>query len=142
MTNLKIQFETTNLDELCNSLTQEITGLATAEYKLKLVFVLVHIIEECQKALNFIDTENLINDFKALVEKACKKSEMQEKALNGRFSCDNKLIMNIIDERNDELQNLYDEIDSKLKQFNKLAKQLARKRDEMEPEEVIRQSKH
>ena len=39
------QFGTTKLDELCDFLTREITELATADYKLKLAYVLIHIIE-------------------------------------------------------------------------------------------------
>lgn len=143
MAYLKEQFDnkSLHLDDLCNLLTEEISELATAEYKLKLVFVLVHIIEESQKALGEINIDNCLKELQELVEKACDKSEKQKKALNDRFSRD-KVIMDVIEERNDELQNLHDEIISKLEQFNMLVKQLARKRNEMKPEEIVRQSKH
>lgn len=75
MNKLREQFDATNLDEFCKSITQEIIQLATSDYKLKLMFVLVHIIEESQKALDGIDTENLLNDFKALIEKLVKNKE-------------------------------------------------------------------
>ena len=143
MAYLKEQFDnkSLHLDDLCNLLTEEISELATAEYNLKLVFVLVHIIEESQKALGEINIDNCLKELQELVEKACDKSEKQKKALNDRFSRD-KVIMDVIEERNDELQNLHDEIISKLEQFNMLVKQLARKRNEMKPEEIVRQSKH
>ena len=143
MAYLKEQFDnkSLHLDDLCNLLTEEISELATAEYKLKQVFVLVHIIEESQKALGEINIDNCLKELQELVEKACDKSEKQKKALNDRFSRD-KVIMDVIEERNDELQNLHDEIISKLEQFNMLVKQLARKRNEMKPEEIVRQSKH
>ena len=148
MAYLKEQFDnkSLHLDDLCNLLTEEISELATAEYKLKLVFVLVHIIEESQKALGKIDIDNCLKELQELVEKACEKSEKQEKALNDRFTRDkvyfDKVYMDVIEERNDELQNLHDEIISKLEQFNKFVKQLARERDKKKPEEVVRQSKH
>lgn len=142
MAYLREQFDNKSLHlfELCELLTKEISELASAEYKLKLMFLLVHIIEECQKALSNIDMEKCLKDLKELVKKACEKSEKQKKALNDHFSRD-KVIMDIIDERNDDLQNLHDEIVSKLEQFDELVKLLARKRNEKEPEEIVRQSK-
>ena len=64
MAYLKERFDDTSLhlDDLCNLLTKEITELATAEYKLKLVFVLVRIIGESQKALSGIDIKDCLKE--------------------------------------------------------------------------------
>ncbi len=135
---LKEQFDTTSLNDLCNLLTKEITELATAEDKLKLVFVLVHIIEESQKALVGIETSNLLTDLKILVNKACEKSEKQKEALAQKFSKDRKLIGNLIEGKNDEYEILQEDIENKLEQLDNLIKELVRVRENMKPEEVKR----
>ncbi len=135
---LKEQFDTTSLNDLCNLLTKEITELATAEDKLKLVFVLVHIIEESQKALVGIETSNLLTDLKILVNKACEKSEKQKEALAQKFSKDRKLIGNLSEGKNDEYEILQEDIENKLEQLDNLIKELVRVRENMKPEEVKR----
>ena len=122
MASLKKQFDTTNLDELCNSLTQEITQLATSDYKLKLMFVLVHIIEESQKALGEIDINNMVKELKTLVEKTCKKTENQLE-INKLRHTQNKEVKDIIDGTNKELKTLDDEMESILFRYeNELQK--------------------
>ena len=135
---LKEQFDTTTLNELCNLLSQEIINLSTAEYKLKLAFVLVHIIEESQKALNGIDTSNFLDSLKKLVNEACEKSEKQKETLVQKFSKNRELIGNIIEGKNDEFEILQEDIENKLEQRFNLGKELARVRDNMKPEDVKR----
>lgn len=130
MASLKKQFDTTNLDELCNFLTQEIVQLATSDYKLKLVFVLVHIIEESQKALDDIDTGNLLNDFKALVEKTCKETEKQLE-INKLRHVQNKQVKDIIDGTNKELKTLDDEMESILSRYENELQQMVKLRDNL-----------
>ena len=136
MASLKKQFDTTNLDELCNSLTQEITQLATSDYKLKLMFVLVHIIGECQKALGGIDTTNLLNDLKALVGNACDKTKKQKEALDTWYSQD-KTIKEIIDGTNDEISIIEQKITELLKQYDEHLKKMVELREKLDLPEIV-----
>ena len=130
MSNLKEQFDTTNLDELCNSLTQEITQLATSDYKLKLMFVLVHIIEESQKALGEIDINNMVKELKTLVEKTCIKKENQLE-INKLRHTQNKEVKDIIDGTNKELKTLDDEMESILSRYENELQKMVKLRDNL-----------
>lgn len=130
------KFNTTNLDELCNSLTQEIAQLATSDYKLKLMFVLVHIIGECQKALGDIDTTNLLNDLKALVGNACDKTKKQKEALDTWYSQD-KTIKEIIDGTNDEISIIEQKITELLKQYDEHLKKMVELREKLDLPEIV-----
>lgn len=130
MASLKKQFDTTNLDELCNSLTQEITQLTTSDYKLKLMFVLVHIIEESQKALGEIDINNMVKELKALVEKTCIKTEKQLE-INKLRHAQNKQVKDIIDGTNKELKTLDDEMESILSRYENELQQMVKLRDNL-----------
>ena len=124
------KFNTTNLDELCNSLTQEITQLATSDYKLKLMFVLVHIIEESQKALGEIDINNMVKELKTLVEKTCKKTENQLE-INKLRHTQNKEVKDIIDGTNKELKTLDDEMESILFRYENELQKMVKLRDNL-----------
>lgn len=130
MNKLREQFDTTNLDELCNSLTQEITQLATSDYKLKLMFVLVHIIEESQKALGEIDINNMVKELKTLVEKTCKKTENQLE-INKLRHTQNKEVKDIIDGTNKELKTLDDEMESILFRYENELQKMVKLRDNL-----------
>ena len=130
MNKLREQFDTTNLDELCNSLTQEITQLATSDYKLKLMFVLVHIIEESQKALGEIDINNMVKELKTLVEKTCKKTENQLE-INKLRHTQNKEVKDIIDGTNKELKTLDDEMGSILFRYENELQKMVKLRDNL-----------
>lgn len=130
MASLKKQFDTTNLDELCNSLTQEITQLTTSDYKLKLMFVLVHIIEESQKALGEIDINNMVKELKALVEKTCIKTEKQLE-INKLRHAQNKQVKDIIDGTNKGLKTLDDEMESILSRYENELQQMVKLRDNL-----------
>lgn len=130
MASLKKQFDTTNLDELCNSLTQEITQLATSDYKLKLMFVLVHMIEESQKALGEIDIDNMVKELKTLVEKTCIKTENQLE-INKLRHAQNKQVKDIIDGTNKELKTLDDEMESILSRYENELQQMVKLRDNL-----------
>lgn len=136
MNKLRVQFDTTKLDELCNSLTQEIAQLATSDYKLKLMFVLVHIIGECQKALGDIDTTNLLNDLKALVGNACDKTKKQKEALDTWYSQD-KTIKEIIDGTNDEISIIEQKITELLKQYDEHLKKMVELREKLDLPEIV-----
>lgn len=132
MMNLKEQFEdkSLHLDDLCNLLTKEITELATAKYKLKLVFVLVHIIEESQKVLGNIDIKNCLKELQDLVDKACKQTEKQKETQKLRFDQD-KVVRDIIDGSNSELLSLDMDIESNLARYESILNTLVKIRESM-----------
>ena len=132
MAYLKERFDDTSLhlDDLCNLLTKEITELATAEYKLKLVFVLVRIIGESQKALIGIDIKDCLKDLQELVNKACEKSEKQKEVQKLRFDQD-KVVREIIDGSNSELLSLDREIEPLLARYESILNTLVKIRESL-----------
>ena len=136
---IKEQYEKYKLDELCKSLTLEITDLSTAENKLKLAYVLVHIIDESQKALFNMDTSNLVNELRSLIEKACETSEKQIEIQKLRHT-QNKQVKDIIDGTNDELNNLDRQIESLLSQYESVLTPLINYRNSLSlPEREVAQ---
>ncbi len=129
---LKEQFDTTKLDEFCDYLTQELDNMATAEYKLKLVLVLVHIINESQKALAGINIDNSLKELKELVKNACEQTEKQKEVLKLRFDQDRQ-VRNIIDGTNADLQALDKEIEPLLARYESIVNTLVNIRDSMSP---------
>ena len=138
MEDLKEKFKNYKLDKLCNSLTQEITDLSTTENKLKRAYVLMHIIEESQKALSNINTDDFIKELSDRTKAACEKSEKQKEVFAQKFSKNRELIGNLIEGKNDEFENLQEDIENKLEQLDNLIKELVRVRENMNPEEVKR----
>lgn len=138
MAYLKEQFDdkSLHLNGLCDLLTKEITELATEEYKLKLVFVLVHIIEESQKALGEIDINNCLKELHELVNKVCEKSEKQQEALVAWFTQD-KRVKEVIDGTNDELKTLEQNISELLTQYDKQLKTMIEYRNKLSLPEVL-----
>lgn len=139
MAYLKEKFDdkSLHLDDLCNLLTKEITELATEGYKLKLMFVLVHIIEESQKVLGNLDTNNLVNELRKLVDKTLGQSEKQIAVQKLRHA-QNKQVKDIIDGSNEELDNLDRQIESLLSQYERTLKSLVNYRNSLSlPEREI-----
>lgn len=130
MAYLKEQFDdkSLHLDGLCNLLTKEIAELSTDSYKLKLVFVLVHIINETQKALGEINIDNCLKELKDLVNKACEQTEKQKEVLKLRFDQDRQ-VKNIIDGTNVDLQALDKEIEPLLTKYESILNTLVKVRD-------------
>lgn len=138
MAYLKEQFDdkSLHLNGLCDLLTKEITELATEEYKLKLMFVLVHIIEESQKALGEIDINNCLKELRELVNKACEQTEKQKEVLNVRYDQD-KQVRNIIDGTNADLQALDKVIEPLLARYEDLLNTLITIREKLPIEKQI-----
>lgn len=130
MAYLKEQFDnkSLHLDDLCKLLTKEIEELATAEYKLKLVFVLVHIINESQKALGEIDIDNCLKELQELVNNACEETEKQKEVQKLRFDQD-KEVRDIIDGSNSELLALDREIEPLLARYESILNILVKIRE-------------
>ena len=128
------------LDDLCNLLTKEITELATEDYKIKMVFVLVHIVEECQKVLGNIDTRNMVNDLKVMVEKTCEQSEKQINIQKLRHT-QNKQVKDIIDGSNEEINSLDRQVESLLSEYESALKSLVSYRNSLSlPEREVIQN--
>lgn len=128
------------LDDLCNLLTKEITELATEDYKIKMVFVLVHIVEECQKVLGNIDTSNMVNDLKVMVEKTCEQSEKQINIQKLRHT-QNKQVKDIIDGSNEEINSLDRQVESLLSEYESALKSLVSYRNSLSlPEREVIQN--
>ena len=141
---LKEQFndKCLHLDDLCNLLTKEITELATEEYKLKLMFVLVHIIEESQKVLGNLDTNNLVDELRKLVDKTLGQSEKQI-AIQKLRHIQNKQVKDIIDGSNEELGNLDRQIESLLFQYERVLESLVNNRNSLSlPEREVIQNQN
>ena len=137
MAYLKDKFDekSQHLDDLCNFLTEEITELATTDYKLKLVFVLVHIIEESQEVLGNIDIKNCLKELQELVKKECEKSEKQREALATWFIQD-KQVKEVIDGTNDELTTLEQDISKLLTLYDEQLKKMIEYRNKLSLTEI------
>lgn len=138
---LKRRYDSTSLDNLCEDLTKEIEELSTTDDKLKLAYVLMHIIEQSQKALSVIDTENFVTVLYDKIKGVCEESERQKKTLAAWFSTDDEQMRRLIDGTNEDFQTLHDDIKGKLEKLDQFIRQLASKRDAMKPEEVNRSKK-
>ena len=112
--NLKKQFDTSKLDDFCNSLTRDFNELSTVDNKLKLVFVLLHIINESQKALDEINIDNCVRELQELVNKACEQTKKQKDVQKLRYTQD-KQVKDVVDGTNAELIALDKEIEPLLK---------------------------
>lgn len=135
MAYLKDKFDEKRLDDLCNLLTEEIKGLATTDYTLKLVFALVHIIEKSQDVLSKIDIKNCLKELQDLVKKECERSEKQQEALTTWFTQD-KEVKEVIDGTNDELATLEHDISELLTQYDEHLKTMIEYRNKLSLPEV------
>lgn len=124
------KFNTTNLDALCGELTKEIDELASVEHKLKLLYVLVHIIDECQKHLKTMDKDYWPASLKQLLDNACEKSEEQFEVLKTRHLQD-KAVRDAIDGNNDKLSQMGNQIESHLADYEAVLKQLVEARSSL-----------
>lgn len=124
------KFNTTNLDALCGELTKEIEELASVEHKLKLLYVLVHIIDECQKHLKTMDKDYWPESLKKLLDNACAKSEEQLEVLKTRHRQD-KAVRDAIDGNNHQLSQMGNQIESLLADYEAVLKQLVEARSSL-----------
>ena len=137
MENLKEKIETMKLDELYASVSDEFVQLSTVDYKLKVVFVLVHIIEESRKVLNAMDVEFYLSELKTKICDVCEKTALERNELLQRLTCDRNAI-EAIDGKDDHLVKLADEAAKKLDELETLLGQIVRQRDQMTLPELIK----
>lgn len=125
---IKEKYKLYKLDDLCKFLMEEINELSQEENKLKVAYVLMHIIEESQKALGEINTKDFVTVLKEKIENVCKESEKQKDALDTWFK-QNKQVREVIDGTNDGLKVLEEEIAKRLNLYDSSLKSLKEQRE-------------
>lgn len=130
MEKLKVKIETLKLDELYASVSDEFVQLSTVDYKLKMVFVLIHIIEESQKILNGLDIEFYLSELKMKIYNTCEETNNEKNRLLQRLSHDMNAI-GAIDGKDDNLRKLADDAAKKLDELEILLGQIVKQRDQM-----------
>lgn len=130
MEKLKEKIETMRLDELYASVSEEFVQLSTVDYKLKLVFVLIHLMEECRKVLNDLDVDFFLSELKNKISDTCVKTGCETNQLLQRLTYDVNAI-EAIDEKDDRLNRLADEAKEKLDELETILGRIVRQRDQM-----------
>lgn len=130
MEKLKEKIETIKLDELYASVSDEFVQLSTVDYKLKLVFVLIHLMEECRKVLNDLDVDFFLSELKNKISDTCVKTGCETNQLLQRLTYDVNAI-EAIDEKDDRLNRLADEAKEKLDELETILGRIVRQRDQM-----------
>lgn len=124
------KIKNTCLDELCTYLSDEIRQLANVEYKLKTVFVLLHIIEECRIVLGRIDTSNFLDTFKKKINEVSEKSEIEKELLKQTFLQDVKIV-EALDCKDNITTVLVTETKSKIEELESLLGKIVKQRDQL-----------
>ncbi len=130
MEKLKEKIETMRLDELYASVSEEFVQLSTVDYKLKLVFVLIHLMEECRKVLNDLDVDFFLSELKNKISDTCVKTGCETNQLLQRLTYDVNAV-EAIDEKDDRLNRLADEAKEKLDELETILGRIVRQRDQM-----------
>lgn len=130
MEKLKEKIETMRLDELYASVSEEFVQLSTVDYKLKLVFVLIHLMEECRKVLNDLDVDFFLSELKNKISDTCVKTGCETNQLLQRLTYDMNAV-EAIDEKDDRLNRLADEAKEKLDELETILGRIVRQRDQM-----------
>ena len=130
MEKLKEKIETMRLDELYASVSEEFVQLSTVDYKLKLVFVLIHLMEECRKVLNDLDVDFFLSELKNKISDTCVKKGCETNQLLQRLTYDVNAV-EAIDEKDDRLNRLADEAKEKLDELETILGRIVRQRDQM-----------
>lgn len=130
MEKLKEKIETMRLDELYASVSEEFVQLSTVDYKLKLVFVLIHLMEECRKVLNDLDVDFFLSELKNKISDTCVKTGCETNQLLQRLTYDVNAV-EAIDEKDDRLNRLADEAKEKLDELETILGRIVKQRDQM-----------
>ena len=130
MEKLKDKVDKYSLDDLYNCLADEIGQLATAEYRLKMVFVLLFIIEECRKALNKIDTNSFLDNLKVRIGKVAEQSEIEKDQLIQTFIQDVRVV-ETLDCKDDSVIKKVADIRRKIAELEDVLGKLIKQRDQL-----------
>lgn len=130
MDKLVEKMKTTQLDTLCKDLSVEIMQLSMVEYKLKAVFVLLHIIEESRKALAHIDVTNFLDTLKQKNNEVSEQTETEKNQLVQMFMQDVKVV-EALDDKDHLITRLIDETKDKIEELEILLNRIVKQRDQL-----------
>lgn len=124
------KIKTTQLDNLRKDLSAEIMQLSMGEYKLKSVFVLLHIIEESRKALAQIEITNFLDTLKKKVAEVSKQTETEKNQLLQMFMQDAKVI-EALDDKDHFMARLIGEAKDKIEELESVLSRIVKQRDQL-----------
>lgn len=124
------KIKTTQLDNLRKDLSAEIMQLSMVEYKLKSVFVLLHIIEESRKALAQIEITNFLDTLKKKVAEVSKQTETEKNQLLQMFMQDAKVI-EALDDKDHFMARLIGEAKDKIEELESVLSRIVKQRDQL-----------
>lgn len=130
MDNLVDKMEKTQLDSLCKDLSVEIMQLSKVEYKLKSVFVLLHIIEESRKALAHIDVTNFLDTLKQKINEVSEQTENEKKQLVQMFMQDVKVV-EALDDKDHFITRLIEDTKDKIEELESVLSRIVKQRDQL-----------
>lgn len=130
MDNLVDKMEKTQLDSLCKDLSVEIMQLSKVEYKLKSVFVLLHIIEESRKALAHIDVTNFLDTLKQKINEVSEQTENEKNQLVQMFMQDVKVV-EALDDKDHFITRLIEDTKDKIEELESVLSRIVKQRDQL-----------
>lgn len=130
MDNLVDKMEKTQLDSLCKDLSVEIMQLSKVEYKLKSVFVLLHIIEESRKALAHIDVTNFLDTVKQKINEVSEQTENEKNQLVQMFMQDVKVV-EALDDKDYFITRLIEDTKDKIEELESVLSRIVKQRDQL-----------
>ena len=138
MDKLNDRMETTPLEMLCQELSSEVVQLAEAKYRLKSVFVLLHIIGESRKALAAIDVTNFLNTLKQEINDVYEPSDIEKNQLIQIFMQDVKVVESI-DCKDQTISRLIEETKDRINEMESLLGRIVKQRDQLSLPELNKQ---
>lgn len=130
MDKLVEKMEKTQLDSLCKDLSVEIMQLSKVEYKLKSVFVLLHIIEESRKALAHIDVTNFLDTLKQKINEVSEQTENEKNQLVQMFMQDVKVV-EALDDKDHFITRLIEDTKDKIEELESVLSRIVKQRDQL-----------
>ena len=138
MDKLMEKMETTQLDTLCKDLSVEIMQLSMVEYKLKSVFLLLHIIEESRKALAQIDVANFLDTLKQKINEVSEQTETEKNQLVQMFMQDVKVV-EALDNKDYFITRLIAESKDKIEELEGVLSRIVKQRDQLSLPELTKE---
>ena len=132
------RMESIELDTLCQELSSEIVQLSEAKYRLKSVFVLLHIIVESRKALAAIDVTNFLNTLKQEINEVYEPSDIEKNQLIQTFMQDVKVV-EAIDSKDQTISRLIEETKDRINEMESLLGRIVKQRDQLSLPELNKQ---
>ena len=123
--NIKQLVEEKPLNVLCNSITKDIHELAECDYKTKKIFVLLHILTECLKGLKDVNTKTYASALIEEVESKCNEARGKMSELQAPYNFYKHFFNKNPDilEENNDINNLYTDINKKFENLKDLVKE-------------------